>query len=75
MPVLADVTGPLPGRPLLAWPPTAAGEEFRPPQGRGVRRFAPDSRHGRCPICGRLDERSAVGVLDGLLAPYRASRQ
>lgn len=67
MPVLADVTGPLPGRPLPAWPPAAAGEEFRPPQGRGVRRLAPDGRHGRCPVCGR----SGWLRLDGTLVRHR----
>ena len=69
MPVLADMTGPLPGRPLPPWPPATAGAEFQPPQGRGIRRLGSDDKHGRCPGCGRSISRR----LDGTLARHKVN--
>jgi integrase len=67
MPVLADMTGPLPGRPLPPWPSAAPGEDFQPPQGRGVRRLPSDGEHGRCTVCGR----SSLLRLDGTLVRHK----
>jgi hypothetical protein len=67
MPVLADLTGPLPGHLLPPWPPATPGEDFQPPQGRGIRRLTADGKHGRCPICGR----STLLRLDGTLARHK----
>ncbi len=67
MPVLADLTWPLPGRPLPPWPSATPGEDFQPPHGRGIRRLAADGKHGRCPICGR----SILLRLDGTLARHK----
>jgi hypothetical protein len=69
MPVLADMAAPLPGRPLPPWPAAAAGQEFAPPRGRGVRRLSADSKHGRCPACGR----SGLLRLDGTLVRHKTA--
>lgn len=53
MPVLVDVSGAWPGRPVPAWPALAPGEVFSPPTGRGVQRLMSDSRKGRCQHCRR----------------------
>lgn len=67
VPVLADVTGPLPGRPLPPWPPVTPGKEFEPPQGKGVRRLTADGKHGRCPVC----QRSGLLRMDGTLVRHK----
>ncbi len=67
MPVLADVTGPPPGRPLPPWPPATPAEMFKPPQGRGLRRLTADGKHGRCPAC----QRSVLLRSDGTLLRHK----
>jgi integrase len=64
MPVLADVGGVFPGRPVPPWPAAMAGEPFVPPTRRGVPRLLSDSATGRCPVCGRaLPRRLDGGVI------------
>lgn len=43
MPVLVDMSHPWPGRPVPPGPPVRAGEQYRPPRGRGVLRHPPDT--------------------------------
>jgi integrase len=64
MPVLADVGGAFPGRPVPPWPAAVPGEPFIPPTRRGVPRLLSDSATGRCPVCGRaLTRRLDGGVI------------
>lgn len=44
-PVLADVSGIWPGRPVPAWPAAVEGEEFVVPRGRGIRIYDPEAVH------------------------------
>jgi integrase len=61
MPVLADVGGAFPGRPVPPWPAAVAGEAFTPPTRRGVPRLLSDATTGRCPDCGRALRRRLDG--------------
>jgi integrase len=70
MPVLADMAEPLPGRLLPPWPAAAAGDEFEPPRGKGVRRISVDEKHGQCPSCGR----AGLLRLDGTLVRHKVGR-
>jgi len=64
MPVLADVGGAFPGRPVPPWPAAVADETFTPPARRGVPRLLNDAAIGRCPSCGRaLARRLDGGVI------------
>jgi integrase len=61
LPVLADVGGAFPGRPVPPWPAAVAGEAFTPPTRRGVPRLLSDATTGRCPDCGRALRRRLDG--------------
>jgi integrase len=61
LPVLADVGGAFPGRPVPPWPAAVAGEAFTPPTRRGVPRLLSDATIGRCPDCGRALRRRLDG--------------
>jgi hypothetical protein len=52
-PVLVDMSGAWPGRPLPPWPPAQPGVPFTPPAGRGIPRLAGKEGSGRCPACNR----------------------
>ena len=68
MPVLADVGGASPGRPVPPWPAAVAGEAFTPPTRRGVPRLRSDEATGRCPVCTRALPRR----LDGCVIAHKS---
>jgi integrase len=63
MPVLADVGGAFPGRPVPPWPAAVPGEVFAPPARRGVPRLLTDAMTGRCAECGRALPRRRDGAV------------
>jgi len=52
-PVLVEMSGAWPGRPLPPWPPAQPGVPYAPPAGRGIPRLAGKEGSGRCPACNR----------------------
>jgi hypothetical protein len=70
MPVLVDVGGAFPGRPVPLWPAAASGEAFTPPTRRGVPSLFNDALSGRFPACGRALPRR----LDGVSSRMRLAR-
>ncbi|PSK96615.1 integrase-like protein [Murinocardiopsis flavida] len=69
-PVLVDLAGLWPGRPVAPWPPAVPGEPFHPPTGRGHARLVSggDGR-GRCSHC----RRTQLLRLDGTLIRHVGS--
>jgi hypothetical protein len=63
MPVLADVGGAFPGRPVPPWPAAVADQAFAPPTRRGVPRLRSDEATGRCPVCARALPRRLDGCV------------
>ncbi len=62
-PVLVDMAGFFPGRPVPPWPAALAGQPFQPPAGKGVARLVSDASTGRCSQCGRAQPRRRDGRL------------
>ena len=66
-PLLVDLSGPWPGRPLSPWPAARPGEPYQPPTGRGIARLAGKDGSGRCPACGQTIRL----LLDGLIGSHK----
>lgn len=63
-PVLVDVSGGFPGRPVPPWPPAEPDRPFSPPTGRGRARLVTlNDGRGRCAVCQRTQLLRADGTL------------